>query len=202
MMYSDYYAISSCAFSVLFIPFIILSSFHFCRALEALGYQNRAYMRWLRCSFAATVVPTVLICGIAVAAQFALRLYLTNTYFNELNIIIGYAGWLLLASICIALAFARYAKTMSKAMWTVPVIADRRLAVIFVVSALVAGCTALVLNLYGWRIYIYLMPLMAPFLAPFANLFMKRVPGSVRAISSAEDWDESFAIPAEDTTGA
>lgn len=193
MMYSDYYGISSCAFSVLFIPFIILLSMHFSRALEAFGYQNRVYMRWLRCSFVATVLPAALICGIAAMAQLSLRIYLTNTYFEELNIIIGYAAWLLLASVVIALAFVRYAKTMANAMWSVPRIVDRRIVVVFLCSALITGCLALVLNLYGLWLYTYLMPLTAPFLAPFANVFMKPVPGAVKKLVGAEDWDESFA---------
>lgn len=193
MMYSDYYAISSCAFSVLFIPFIILVSLHFSRALEAFGYDSRTYMRWLRCSCSATVLPPVLICGLAAMAQLALRVYLTNTYFEELQIILGYAAWLLLASVLIALAFSRYAKTMSNAMWSVPRIADRRLVTVFITSSLITAFLALILNLYGWRLYIYLMPLTAPFLAPFVNLFMKPVPGAVTPLSDAQEWDESFA---------
>lgn len=193
MMYSDYYAISSCAFSVLFIPFIILVSLHFSRALEAFGYDSRTYMRWLRCSCSATVLPPVLICGLAAMAQLALRVYLTNTYFEELQIILGYAAWLLLASVLIALAFSRYAKTMSNAMWSVPRIADRRLVTVFITSSLITAFLALILNLYGWRLYIYLMPLTAPFLAPFVNLFMKPVPGAVTPLSGAQEWDESFA---------
>lgn len=193
MMYSDYYAISSCAFSVLFIPFIVLCSMHYCRALQAFGYSTGAYMRWLRCSWVATVLPLGMICGIAIIAQFTLRVYLTNTYFEELNIILGYAGWLLAASICIALAFTRCARVLGRAMWSVPRIADTRTSVIFLVSALVTSFVALILNLYGWRLYIYIMPLMTPFLAPFGNIFFRPVPGAVHRLDYSEDWGESLA---------
>lgn len=176
MMYSDYYAISSTAFSVLFIPFIILSSFSFCRALQALGYSTRQYMRWLGCTFWVTVAPTILLSALAVMAQITLRSYLRNTYFDELAIIIGYAAWLLLASICLGLGFARYAKSVGGLFENVPRIADRRIAVTFTVTALAAACVTLILNLYGWRPYMYILPLMAPFLVPFVNIFMPPAP--------------------------
>lgn len=193
MMHSDYYAISSCAFSVLFIPFMILAEFHFCRALQSFGYQNRRYLKWTGCSFVATVLPLFFICATAGMAQFALQKYLTNTYFEELRIIIGYAAWLLLASICLALEFTRYARVLGKAMWNVPRIADRRTAVIFIASSLIVSFASLILNLYGWRLYIYFVPLMTPFLAPFVNIFMKPVPGAVKEPQIRNAWDESVA---------
>ena len=172
MMYTDYYAISSCAFSVLFIPFTILAAFHLCCALQSFGYSTRAYMRWLRCTFPITVLPPIILCAMAVTAQFALRAYLRNTYLDELAIIIGYAAWLLLASICLGLSFWRYAKSLGRLFAHVPRIADTRLSVMFICSSLIAAVCPLILNLYGWRPWMYVLPMLVPFVAPLVNLCM------------------------------
>lgn len=189
MMYSDYYAISSCAFSVLFIPFMLLTCIRMVLSLQAFNYRSRDLMRWLGCSAVATLLPAVLICAEAVLAQMCLRVYLTNTSFTELAIIVGYAGWLLLAAVVITLSYTRYVRTMGGAMWHVPRIADGRTKALFLVSSLIVAALALLCNMYGVRWLIYLFPVLPPFLVPFVNLFMKPFPGPVTAGEGSGAWD-------------
>lgn len=192
-MYSDYYAISSCAFSVLFLPFMILTIMRATLSLQAFNYRGRDLLRWFGCSAVATLIPLVLICAQAIMAQLCLRIYLTKTSFDELNIIIGYAAWLLLASAVIAVSYTRCVKVMGGAMWNVPRIADRRSQTLFLVSALIASVLALVCNMYGWRALIYFFPIIAPFIVPAVNLFMKPFPGPVAAAPDDGEWETTDA---------
>lgn len=179
MMHSDYYAISSCAFSVVFIPFLILSSMQFALALQAFNYENRKYFAWLKCTFTATCLPLALISGISLLAQACLGIYLTHTYFEELRIIIFYAAWLLLASIVLVLGWTRYARTLGRSMWLVPRINDKRMQVLLIATSLIWSFALLALNLYGWRAIIYFVPLATPLATPLVNACMRPYPGRV-----------------------
>ncbi|MBD5560425.1 MAG: hypothetical protein HDQ87_08760 [Clostridia bacterium] len=179
MMYSDYYALSSCAIGVVFIPFMVVCLLRYGLILQAFNYSSRTYFVWLRCSFAFSVLPLAGVCGIALLWQLVLGTYLTHTAATELMIILGYAGLMLLGIAAVCAGFGRFCRRLGIAGSTVPRIEDRRLVILFLASSLAAGVLILLLNLELWQLLIYFVPLLTPFLVPLVNAFFRPYPGAV-----------------------
>lgn len=179
MMYSDYFALSSCAMSVAFIPFIVVCLLRYCLFLQAGNYSNRAFFVWLGCSFVASVAPLGGICAISLMWEAVLSTYLTHTAATELQIILGYAGLMLIGIAAVSFAFGRFCRVLGRAGATVPRIEDRRLLILFAVSSVMVGMLVLLLNIMHWQQWLYFVPLLSPFLAPLVNLVFRPYPGRV-----------------------
>ena len=179
MMHSDYYALSSCAIGVVFIPFMVVCLLRYGLLLQAFNYSNRAYFTWLGCSFVASAAPLAAICIMTLLWQAVLSTYLTHTAATELNIILGYAALMLVGIAAVGAAFGRFCRVLGRAGSTVPRIEDRRLLILFTVSSLIAGVLVLLLNILLWQQWIYFVPLLTPLLIPAVNCGFHPYPGRV-----------------------
>lgn len=197
MMYSDYFALSSCAISVVFIPFMVVCLLRYGLMLQEFNYQNRMYLAWLGCAFAAAWAPLIAVSALALLWQLVLRTYLTHTAATELLIILGYAGLMLVGIAAVSVGFGRFCRVLGGAGWTVPRIDDRRLTQLFIISSLVVGALMLLLNIMSWQQWIYFVPIVTPLLIPFANLFFRPFPGRVVVGVGAE---EPLGFMPEDAT--
>lgn len=181
MMYSDYFALSSCAISVTFIPFMIVCQLRYGLILQAFNYRNRAYFHWLRCAFLAAAAPLLAVSAVSLLSEAVFLAYLIHTAATEMQIIVGYAVLMLIACAALAAGFGRFCKVLGGAGWGVPRVDDVRLRILFLCSALLTALIMLILNLAGWQQVIYFVPAATPFLVPLVNLFFPPRPGPVMA---------------------
>ena len=190
MMYSDYFALSSCAISVTFIPFMVICQLRYALILQAFNYENRRFLRWLRCAYLAAGAPLLAITGLALLCEAVFVAYLTHTAATEMQIIIGYAVLMLLSCGAIAVGFGRFCRVLGGAGWTVPRIDDVRLLILFLLGSGLTAVIMLFLNLYALQQVIYFVPLATPFFVPLFNLFFPARPGHVKA--GPKVWDEDL----------
>lgn len=179
MMHSDYFALSSCAISVVFIPFMVVCLLRYGLILQSCNYRSREYLRWLRCAFTAAWAPLIVVCAISLMWELVLSTYLTHTAATELQIILGYAALMLVGVAAVSLAFGRFCRVLGGAGWSVPRIDDRRLVLIFCLSSAVVGVLMLLLNILLWQQWIYFVPLITPLLPPLMNQAFPAYPGRV-----------------------
>lgn len=199
MMYSDYFALSSCAISVTFIPFMVVCQLRYALILQAFNYSSAAFLRWLRCAFLAAAAPLLAICVLAFLCEGVFFAFLTHTAGTEMQILVGYALLMILACGCIAAGFGRFCRVLGGAGWTVPRIDDSRLRILFLLSTLVIAALMLLLNLFALQEIIYFMPLSTPFFVPLLNQILRPWAGGSREETPSPVPPETVSSETEET---
>lgn len=181
MMYSDYFALSACAFSVLFMPFLMIAQLRFAHVMQNEGYDNRQYFAWIRRNFVLACLPLIGICLIVVMAEFVLKEYLANTYLYDVQHILGFAveiGYVIavmLVCAIIALVFSKYIKYIKIESEVTPLICSDRLIALFILNGLlVCALVALENIVTGMNRLALATPLIAPFVTPLSNLILQK----------------------------
>jgi len=180
MMYSDYFALSACAFSVLFMPFLIIAQLRFSHIMQSEGYSNRNYFAWIRRNIVLSVLPTVGVCLIVVMAEVVLKAYLGNTFLYDVQdklgfaVEIGYVVAVMLISAVIALVMYRYVKCIKIESEVTPIICSKRLINLFLLNSMMV-CALITLEnvLTEVNRLVMVTPLVTPFFTPLSNLILQ-----------------------------
>lgn len=174
MMYSDYLALSVCAYSILYVPFMIIAQLRFSHILQCEGYDGRRYFVWMRKNFWMAVFPLIGLCAITIMAQQAMHQFLYLTIFFEYQILIGFVAGTMLICIPIAIVFYQYIKQIKIENEFTPLVCSRRLVGVFVWSSIFVCAITLVENTFPQFNYVtFLTPLVTPFLVPLANVLIR-----------------------------
>lgn len=175
MMQSDYFALSACAFSVLYVPFLIISQLRFAHIMQNQGYDNRAYFRWIKKNFLLACVPLIGISGISLLAEAVLITYLRKTSFYEMAVIVGYLCIMLFVAAMIALVFTKYIRCIKIESEITPIVCSGHLVRVFLISSFfVCAVTVLENLLMEINEMVFFIPLMTPLFVPLTNWILKR----------------------------
>ncbi len=181
-MYSDYVALSACAFSVLFVPFMVISQIRFAHVMQNEGYGNRRYFLWIKRNFLVSYLPLIGICAIVLLSEGVLNAYLYNTYFYDNELLIGYILAVLLICAAISVVFYRYIRCIKIECAGTPLVCSPRFTGVFLLSAVMVGVVMTLENIVPQvNRLVFFMPLLTPLFVPLANL----IPGLGKAMQDA-----------------
>lgn len=174
MMHSDFFALSICAFSLLYVPFMIISQLRFAHVLQHAGYGNRDYFLWIKNNFRGAYVPLIGICIIQILGELVLEAYLSNTSLYEKQLFVGYFVVMLVIAAAIVVVFINYIKEIKIENHDTPLVLSPRFISVFLVSSAIFCVFMLVVNLFmELDGLIIIMPLLAPLFVLLANLFVR-----------------------------
>ncbi len=171
MMLSDYLALSTCAISILIVPFLVIAQMRFTHIMQTQNYSNKDYFLYIKKSFKLVYIPPILIFVICILNNVAIKLYLQYNTFYEMGVIIGFL--LLVAVVCaiIAVVFYIYIKTIKIESEKKPLEITSKFIGVFVFSCGIIAVLAVIENVFVSLDYItYILPLLAPLLVPLTNL--------------------------------
>ncbi len=173
MMHSDFYALSACAISVLYIPFLIIAQLRFSHILQNEGYRNSSYLLWIRKNFMLSFFPLIGVCAIVILGRVVMEAYLNNTALFEMEYIYGFFVVLMVIAAAAAFVYYKYVKTIKIESENTPIVCSSRLISIFLISCMLVCALALVVNLveYG-MLLVFFIPLLSPLLVPLANALL------------------------------
>lgn len=170
MMYSDYFALSACAFSVLYVPFLIISQLRFAHILQNQGYDNRKYFGWIKRNFLLSCVPLIGISALSLLAEAVLITYLMKTSFYEMAVIVGYLCIMLFIAAVIALVFTKYIRCIKIESEVTPIVCSRHLVKVFLISSFFVCAVTVLENLFmEIDKMVFFIPLMTPLFVPLTN---------------------------------
>lgn len=178
MMYSDYYALSVCAFSIIFAPFMIISQLRFTHILQTQCYSVKNYIRWLKRNFFSVYMPLIGIFVLTLLGLILLKAYLANTYLYDIQEIMGFAveiGYvfiLALVCLCLLIVFVKYIKCIKIECEQLPIKIEEPFVSIFLYSSFIIILLTTLENIFtGIDTLLIFMPLFTPFLVPQAAFF-------------------------------
>ncbi len=170
MMYSDYFALSACAFSVLYVPFLIIAQLRFAHIMQSQGYDNKRYFQWIRKNFFLSCVPLIGVSGISLMAEAVLLTYLKNTSFYEMAVIVGYICIMMLIAAFIALVFTKYVHCIKIESEVTPIRCTPHLIRMFMISSFFVCLVTVLANLFtAVDKLVFFIPLMTPLFVPLTN---------------------------------
>ncbi len=174
MMYSDYFAISTCAISVMFMPFMLIAQIRFAHILQDAQYANRQYFKFIFSNFKLFILPSIVICGIAILGAIGLSAYVMYNPFYEMMVLIMYAVCLLIVCAVLAVACTIYIKRIKMESEKTPLICSPRLVHVFLLSCAMVCALSVVVNVFVQiDIVVYGIMFLTPFAVPLANLIIK-----------------------------
>lgn len=175
MMYSDYFALSSTAISLIYVPFLIICQLRFAHILQYNGYSNSGYFSWIRSNFGRVLIPLAGICLYSFAAEMMLRTYLENTALHEMDVIVTYFIAVLSILAVMALLFQRYTKLIKIETNELPLSCSNKLISITLIGSMFVCVLAVLQGLFSdLLILVYFLPLCAPFFVPIANRMVQK----------------------------
>ncbi|MGI6153805.1 MAG: hypothetical protein ACOYJB_08255 [Christensenellaceae bacterium] len=182
MMFSDFFALSVCAISLLYVPFMVICQMRFGHILQSSGFDNRRYFGWIKNHFVMTYLPLAGIFLISILGEAMLRAYLSNTMQYEMGLFYGYLAWLLVLAAVITIIFWKYTRIIKIEDEKTPLVCSKRLVSVFLLSCLILCVFTVLTNLFT-KIDVLLMvlPLLAPLLTPLSNVLL---PGREEAIKT------------------
>ena len=173
MMYSDYLALSVCAFSVLCLPFMVICQLRFSHVLQAEGFETNKYFRRIKRNLPISFFPLLGICAIAVIAEGALNAYLYNTYLYDNELLVGYFAAIMLVCIAAAAVFFRYIRCIKLECSCVAPVCSQRFSNVFLLSVMLLGATVTLGNvILSINKSLLFVPLLTPFFVPLSNLIL------------------------------
>lgn len=170
MMYSDYFALSACAFSVVYLPFMVIAQLRFSHILQVNGYDNKKYMAWLKSGFIVYISPLIGICLILLLSEVVLFAYLYNTYLYEMEYMAGFMVVVLLLAAAVAFVFQKYVKRVKIESESVPLVCSGHFTAIYLVACVMVASVGVVVNVFTHiNKLIFFVPMATPFFVPLAN---------------------------------
>ncbi len=174
MMHSDYLALSACAFSVLYVPFLMIAQLRFAHIMQNRQYDTKQYFLWIKKNFLLCYVPLIGISVVHLMAEATLLMYLRHTSFYELAVIIGYLLMMLLIASVIAMVFTKYIRYIKIESEVTPIYCSNRLITLFMVSGFCVCALTLFENLWSdMEQIVFFTPLITPFFVPLVNVLMR-----------------------------
>ena len=175
MMHSDYFALSACATSILFLPFMIIAQLRFAHLMALSGYNNAKYFSFIKSGLGVFVIPLAGICIMAALSQAVLSAYLYNTWFYEMQMIIGYLVLLMILAAAMAFVFQRYVMSIKVESDNLPIKCDRAFVEIYFKSVVFLCAVVIAQNLIAELHWIFIVtPMLTPFCIPLSNLAFRR----------------------------
>ena len=175
-MYADYFALSSCAFLVLHVPFLIVAQLRFSHVLQREGYDNRRYFGWIKEHFLLAYLFPICVFVVNIVSESILSAYLDNTYLYMLQdtaayiVMFGYAIIALVIALVITLILWRYLKAIKIECETVPLVCSDSLVKVFVLSCVLICALVTAESMFiEIRRMVYFVPLLAPLFVPLSN---------------------------------
>lgn len=173
MMHSDFYALSACALSVLYIPFLVIAQLRFSHIMQTEGYSAGRYFLRLRKYFMLCFLPLIGVCAIVGLGRVIMDAYLVNSSLFEMDYMYGFFVVLMVISAAVAVVFYQYVKAIKIESQTTPIVCSNRLIGVFVFSVLLVCLLSLMENIMeGGTILVFFVPLTAPLLVPLSNALM------------------------------
>ncbi len=179
MMRSDFFALSSCAFSVLYAPFLIVAQMRFSHIMQNTSYSTGRFFLWVKNNFWLVYAPLIGICLINAMAEVVISAYLSNTALYYLQDIFAYVvivGFMLIVAataVIIAVIFRKYVKCIKIEGEITPLICSKRLVNLFLISCFCVCALITLENVFiEIRWLIYFTPLTAPLFVPLVNKFL------------------------------
>ncbi len=170
MMYSDYFALSACAFSVIYLPFIIIAQLRFAHILQVNGYDNKKYLAWIKSGFFVYVAPLVGVCLMGLLSEMVLSAYLYNTYLYEMQYMAGFVAVVLALAAIMAFVFKKYIARVKIESGGVPLKCSGRFTNIYLAACAMVAAVAVVENLFTEvNKLVFFVPLATPFYVMLAN---------------------------------
>ncbi|MEF9863932.1 MAG: hypothetical protein RSA86_03970 [Christensenellaceae bacterium] len=180
MMYSDYFTLSTCAFSILFVPFLVIAQIRFAHVMQEMGYDNKRYLSWIKRHFKAAMLPLIVICGLTILSAVVLQMYLEYNPFYEINVIIYYLLVLVILSAVLAFVFYKYVKKIKIESDIRPIICEKRLVHNYLLCCLMICAITLLVNAFiKIDKLVFVIMLATPFFMPLANLITSLKKASV-----------------------
>lgn len=171
MMYSDYYALSVCAFSIIFAPFMIIAQIRFAHIFQNNGYSIKNYFGWLKCNFLSVYMPLIGLFILTLLGLLLLKAYLANTFLYDIQaslgfaVEIGYMVILALVCLCLLIIFGKYVKLIKIECEDIPVKIDGTFIFIFLASSFIITGLITLENIFtGIDTLLIIMPLFTPLL--------------------------------------
>lgn len=171
MMYSDYFALSACAFSVVYVPFFIIAQLRFAHVMQNEGYINRSYFGWLKRNFFGAYVPLIGVSVMLVLSELAVHAFLyKNSLFFDMELIVAFVVVTMLVALALAIILWKYIKHIKRESDMTPLVCSRRFLNVYIISCLVVAAMTAVVNVFNEinRI-VFFLPLLVPLLAPLSN---------------------------------
>ena len=179
MMYSDYYALSVCAYSIVFAPFMIIAQLRFTHILQTNGYSAKSYFFWLKKNFLSVYMPLIGLLILTLLGLLLLRAYLANTFLYDIQaslgfaVEIGYMVILALICLCLLIIFAKYVKLIKIECEFNPIKTDGVFIWTFLLCSFIITVLITIENIFtGIDTLLIIMPLFTPLLAPLAAVLL------------------------------
>ncbi|MDL2237751.1 hypothetical protein LJC56_07990 [Christensenellaceae bacterium OttesenSCG-928-K19] len=181
MMYSDYFALFSCAFSVLFTPFLIVSQLRFSHIMQNAGYDTKRYFGWIKNNLPLVFLPLAGITIIVLMTEPMLAAYLDRSAVYELHtkvqymVIYGYLIGVAAVAGSVAWIFYRYNRFIKMETMGSPLVCTGCLVNLFLLSSVML-CAVITLQcmFISLRHIVFYLPLLAPFFVPLANVMLRQ----------------------------
>lgn len=180
MMYSDYYTLSVCAYSIIFAPFMIIAQLRFAHIMQNNGYSVKRYLGWIKKNFLSVYMPLIGIFVLALLGLVLLHAYLSNTFLYDIQaslgfaVEIGYVIILALICLCLLIIFGRYVKLIKIECERNPIKITGPFIWIFLLSSFIITALITIENIFtGIDTLLIVMPLVAPLLTPLAAFLLR-----------------------------
>lgn len=179
MMYSDYYALSVCAFSIIFAPFMIIAQERFTHILQNNNYSVKNYFKWLKHNFLSVFMPLIGLFILTLLGLVLLRAYLANTFLYDIQEFLGFAveiGYMLILALiclCLLIIFCKYDKCIKIECEMIPLKCDGGFISLFLFSSFIVTALITLENMFtGIDTLVVFAPLLTPLITPAAAAIM------------------------------